>query len=70
MLDGDCLLTDAGQNESRAVEFVNQGKDLGQLRLILRNLQDFAQQLQCGLALDLPLGCTQGLCDTQHIWEC
>lgn len=69
LLDGDRLLAHAGQDESRAVELVNQGEDLSQLGLVLRNLQDPAQQLQGGLTLDLPLGCTQGLCGPQHVWE-
>ena len=31
LLDGDRLLTHVGQDESRAIEFMNQGEDLSQL---------------------------------------
>lgn len=67
LLDGHCLLTDVGQDESGAVELVDEGEDLCQLRLVLGDLHHLAQQLQRGLALDFLLGGCQWLAGVQHI---
>lgn len=42
-------------------------EDLSQLRFILWDLHDFAQQLEGGLTLDLFLGWAEGLTGVQHI---
>lgn len=66
LLDGDGLLADVGQDEAGAVELVDEGEDVGQLRLVLGDLQHLAQQLQRGLTLRLPLRRRQRLAGVQH----
>lgn len=67
LLDGHRLLTHVGQDEPGAVELMDEGEDLCQLRLILGDLHHLAQQLQRGLALDFLLGWREGLAGVQHI---
>lgn len=67
LLDGHCLLAHVGQDEAGAVELVDEGEDLCQLRLVLRDLHHLAQQLQRGLTLCFLLGWRQGLAGVQHV---